>query len=138
MVISIVMAASFMSTAMAYLYVPQQMAQAIAALELGPIGLLILLFIFYAILGCFLDGISMVVMTLPVVLPMVIAAGFDVIWFGIFLVITVELAQITPPVGINLFVLQGFTGRGIAQSPWRLFRSSSCYVSRPQLSPSTP
>ncbi len=113
MVISIVMAASFMSTAMAYLYVPQQMAQAIAALELGPIGLLILLFIFYAILGCFLDGISMVVMTLPVVLPMVIAAGFDVIWFGIFLVITVELAQITPPVGINLFVLQGFTGRGI-------------------------
>jgi tripartite ATP-independent transporter DctM subunit len=113
MVISIVVAASFMSTAMAYLYVPQELAKAIAGLGLGTLGLLLVLFVFYAVLGCFLEGISIVVMSLPIVLPMVVAAGLDVIWFGVFVVITVELAQVTPPVGINLFVLQGFTGRSI-------------------------
>lgn len=113
MVVSILVAASFMSTAMGYLYIPQELAKAISSLGLGPIGLLIVLFFFYVLLGFFLDGISIVVMSLPVVLPMVVAAGFDVIWFGIFLVITVELAQITPPVGINLYVIQSFTGRDI-------------------------
>ena len=69
---------------------------------------------FYILLGCFLDGISMVVLTMGVILPTVQAAGIDLLWFGIFIVIVVELAQITPPVGFNLFVLQGMTGRDIA------------------------
>jgi NADH:ubiquinone oxidoreductase subunit 5 (subunit L)/multisubunit Na+/H+ antiporter MnhA subunit len=75
--------------------------------------LMIALAIFYIILGCFLDGISMVVLTMGVILPTVQAAGFDLVWFGIFIVIVVEMAQITPPVGFNLFVLQGMTGKEI-------------------------
>jgi C4-dicarboxylate transporter, DctM subunit len=71
------------------------------------------LIVFYLILGCFLDGFSMIVMTLPIVLPIVKAAGFDPIWFGIFLVLAVEMAQITPPVGFNLFVIQGLTEDGL-------------------------
>jgi C4-dicarboxylate transporter DctM subunit len=65
------------------------------------------------VLGCFIDGISMIVLTASVVLPIIAATGFDLIWFGIFIVLVVELAQITPPVGFNLFVLQGLTGRDI-------------------------
>src|SRR5690606_15000822 len=68
---------------------------------------------FYIVLGCFLDGISMVVLTMGVIMPTVMAAGIDPIWFGIFIVIVVEMAQITPPVGFNLFVLQGMTGRDL-------------------------
>lgn len=68
--------------------------------------LIVVLIIFYLILGCFLDGFSMIVMTLPIVLPIVKGAGFDEIWFGIFLVLAVEMAQITPPVGFNLFVIK--------------------------------
>ena len=69
--------------------------------------------VFYIILGCFLDGISMVVLTMGVILPTVEKAGIDLLWFGIFIVLVVEMAQITPPVGFNLFVLQGMTGRQI-------------------------
>ena len=68
---------------------------------------------FYIVLGCFLDGISMVVLTMGVILPTVEAAGIDLLWFGIFIVLVVEMAQITPPVGFNLFVLQGMTKRQI-------------------------
>jgi TRAP-type C4-dicarboxylate transport system permease large subunit len=73
----------------------------------------VVLIIFYLILGCFLDGFSMIVLTLPIVLPIVKQAGFDPVWFGIFLVLVVEMAQITPPVGFNLFVIQGLTGDGL-------------------------
>jgi C4-dicarboxylate transporter DctM subunit len=83
------------------------------ALGLSPFMLMVALALFYILLGCFLDGISMVVLTMGVILPTVQAAGFDLIWFGIFLVIVVEMAQITPPVGFNLFVLQGMTGRDL-------------------------
>jgi TRAP-type C4-dicarboxylate transport system permease large subunit len=69
------------------------------------------LMLFYILLGCFIDGISMVVLTMAVILPTVQKAGFDLVWFGIFVVLVVEMAQITPPVGFNLFVLQGMTGR---------------------------
>jgi TRAP-type C4-dicarboxylate transport system permease large subunit len=75
--------------------------------------LMMALMAFYILLGCFLDGFSMIVMTLPIVLPIVKAAGFDPIWFGIFIVLVVEMAQITPPVGFNLFVIQGLTGEGL-------------------------
>lgn len=113
MVVSIIVAAAVLSSAMGYLRVPTKIAEGITYLNLGPYGVVVLLFIFYLILGCFLEGISMLVMSLPITLPLVVAAGFDPIWFGIFLVIMVEIAQITPPVGFNLYVLQGLTGRPI-------------------------
>jgi len=106
----IIMAAVFMSVTMGYLGIPRQVATAIGALELGPFGLIAMLVVVYAILGCILEGMSMIVMTLPITLPLVVAAGFDPIWFGVFLVMVVEMAQITPPVGFNLFVIQGMTG----------------------------
>ena len=114
MCITIVAAASFLSSAMGFLQVPAQIAAGIAMLDLGPYGLMVLLFVFYLILGCVLEGISMLVMTVPITLPLVVASGFDPIWFGIFLVAVIEIAQITPPVGFNLFVLQATTGRSIA------------------------
>jgi TRAP-type C4-dicarboxylate transport system permease large subunit len=82
-------------------------------MNLSPGVLLLALALFYIVLGCFLDGISMIVLTMGVILPTVQAAGIDLIWFGIFIVIVVEMAQITPPVGFNLFVLQGMTRREI-------------------------
>jgi TRAP-type C4-dicarboxylate transport system permease large subunit len=86
----------------------------VGSLGLSPGQLLIALALFFILLGCFLDGISMIVLTMGVLLPTVGAAGIDLIWFGIFVVIVVEMAQITPPVGFNLFVLQGMTQRDIA------------------------
>ena len=82
-------------------------------MNLSPFALIMLLMVFFIILGCFLDGISMVVLTMGVILPTIQAAGIDPLWFGIFVVLVVEMAQITPPVGFNLFVLQGMTGRQI-------------------------
>ena len=114
MVITILVAASFMSSAMGYLHVPQEIAKGIAYLDLGPIGLIILLGVFYVILGLFLDGLSIMVMTLPITLPLIGAAGYDAVWFGVFLVIMVELGLVTPPIGFNLFVLQGLTGQQMA------------------------
>src|SRR5712675_452084 len=85
----------------------------VTSLQLSPFMLIVALIVFYLILGCFLDGFSMIVMTLPIVMPIVKVAGFDPIWFGIFLVLVVEMAQITPPVGFNLFVIQGLTEDGL-------------------------
>lgn len=110
MVCSILVAAAFLSTAMGYMHVPQDVAAAIAALDIGPYELILILAIFYIVLGLFLDGISIIVMSLPITLPPIVAMGFDPIWFGVFLVLMVELGQMTPPVGFNLFVLQGLTG----------------------------
>jgi TRAP-type C4-dicarboxylate transport system permease large subunit len=94
---------------MGFVGLPRHLAEFITALNLSPFALVLALTVFYLILGCFLDGISMVVLTIGVLLPTVQAAGFDLVWFGIFTVLLVELAQITPPVGLNLFVLQGLT-----------------------------
>lgn len=106
----IIGAASFLSTAMGFLGLPRAVSSAVDALNLTPMGLIALLVIVYVILGCFLEGMSLIVMTLPIVLPMVVGAGYDRVWFGIFLIIVVEMAQISPPVGMNLFVIQGLTG----------------------------
>ncbi len=111
----IVAGAYFLSIAIGYLGVPRIIAGEIAALGLSPFGLIMLLLVFYAILGCVLEGMSSIVMTLPITLALVTQAGFDKIWFGIFLVIVVEMAQITPPVGFNLFVIQGMTGEKIGR-----------------------
>ena len=111
----IVAGAYFLSVSMGFLGVPRAVATEIGALGLSPFALIMLLLVFYAILGCVLEGMSSIVMTLPITLPLVLAAGFDKIWFGIFLVIVVEMAQITPPVGFNLFVIQGMTGEPIGR-----------------------
>ena len=113
MIVSIVVSAAFLSSAMAYGHLPQDLAAAIAGFELGPYGLILVLAIFYILLGLFLDGFSITVMSLPITLPLILQAGWDPLWFGVFLVIMVELAQITPPIGFNLFVLQGLTGWSI-------------------------
>ncbi len=111
--ISILVAANFMSSAMAYLHVPQEIAKFIVSLGLSEYALILLVAIFYVILGLFLDGLSIMVMTLPITLPLVVAAGFDPVWFGVFLVIMIELGLVTPPIGFNLFVLQVMTGRSL-------------------------
>ena len=98
---------------MGYTRIPATLAQWIQSLELSPYVLLFALTIFFIVLGCFLDGISVVVLTTAIILPMVQAAGIDLLWFGIYVVLVVEMSQITPPVGFNLFVLQGLTGRNI-------------------------
>jgi tripartite ATP-independent transporter DctM subunit len=113
MIALILSGAQFLTLAMGYIGLPRHLAEFVASLQLSPFMLIIALSIFYIILGCFLDGISMVVLTMGVILPTVNAAHIDLLWFGIFIVIVVEMAQITPPVGFNLFVLQGMTGKQI-------------------------
>lgn len=111
MICLVLIGASFLSLAMGYIGLPRHMAQWIGGLELAQFELILMLLIFYVVLGCFLEGISMIVLTMAVVLPIVTAAGIDLIWFGIFVVLVIEMAQITPPIGFNLFVMQGLTGR---------------------------
>ncbi|MCR9212901.1 MAG: TRAP transporter large permease subunit [Proteobacteria bacterium] len=109
MIALILAGASFLSLSMGFTGLPRGLADLIASLELSRFELLMVLLVFYIILGCFLDGISSVVLTMAVVEPMIRQAGIDLIWFGIFIVVVVEMAQITPPIGFNLFVLQGMT-----------------------------
>jgi len=109
----IITGAMFLSKAMARLRIPSDVASFIEGLGLEPITLILLLMVFYLALGCFLDGLSTIVMTLPVTLPLVVSAGFDPVWFGVFLIVTIEMAQITPPIGFNLFVLKSLSGNSI-------------------------
>jgi len=113
MIALILAGAAFLTLAMGYIGLPRHLAEWIASLGLSQFGLILMLTAFYVILGCFLDGISMVVLTMGVIMPTVQKAGIDPLWFGIFIVIVVEMAQVTPPVGFNLFVLQGMTRREI-------------------------
>jgi tripartite ATP-independent transporter DctM subunit len=115
MIMMIVVGAGFLSRVMGFLGIPATITRAITEMDLSPYMLMILLGGFYVLLGCLLDGFSIVVMTLPIALPMVTVAGFDPIWFGIYLILMVEVSQITPPVGFNLFVIQGLTGEPIVQ-----------------------
>ncbi|MES2508632.1 MAG: TRAP transporter large permease subunit [Pseudomonadota bacterium] len=105
--------AAFLTLSMGFIGLPRHLAEFIGALHLSPFMLMLGLIGFFIVLGCFLDGISVVVLTIAVLLPTVEAAGFDLIWFGIFIVLVVEMAQITPPVGFNLFVIQGLTKREV-------------------------
>jgi C4-dicarboxylate transporter, DctM subunit len=113
MIALILAGAAFLTLAMGYIGLPRHLAEWIGSMGLAPFWLLFGLMIFYIVLGCFLDGISMVVLTMGVILPTILKAGIDPIWFGIFIVLVVEMAQITPPVGFNLFVLQGMTKKEI-------------------------
>ncbi len=113
MIALILAGAAFLTLAMGYIGLPRHLAEWIATLGLSKAELIVALTLFYIVLGCFLDGISMVVLTMGVIMPTVLKAGIDPLWFGIYIVIVVEMAQVTPPVGFNLFVLQGMTKRDI-------------------------
>jgi C4-dicarboxylate transporter, DctM subunit len=113
MIALILAGSAALSLAMGYTGLPNALAAWVATLDLSAFNLLMILLVMYLILGCFLDGISCVVLTIGIVEPMVRQAGIDMVWFGIFVVLVVELAQITPPVGFNLFVLQSMTGHNI-------------------------
>ena len=113
MIAFILAGAAFLTVAMGFTGIPRMLAEWIGALGLSQVELLAALTVFFVVLGMFLDGISVVVLTTSVVMPMVQAAGIDPLWFGIYIVIVVEMSQITPPVGFNLFVLQALTGRSI-------------------------
>ena len=110
MIALILAGAAFLSLSMGFTGLPRGLADFIASIHLTRFELLLVLLIFYIVLGCFLDGISSVVLTMAVVEPLIRQAGIDLIWFGIFIVVVIEMAQITPPIGFNLFVLQGMTG----------------------------
>jgi tripartite ATP-independent transporter DctM subunit len=111
MIMFILAGAAFLTKAMALTGIPAALAQGAAAMELGPYGLIAVLTVVYVLLGTALDGVSMIVLTTSIVIPMVQQAGFDLVWFGIFIVLLVEIAEITPPVGFNLFVMQTMTGK---------------------------
>lgn len=113
MIAFILAGAAFLTVAMGYTGIPRELARLIGELGLSPYALLAMLTLFFIVMGMFLDGISIVVLTVSIILPMVTAAGIDPIWFGIYLVLVVEMSQITPPVGFNLFVIQTITGRDI-------------------------
>jgi tripartite ATP-independent transporter DctM subunit len=113
MIAMILAGASFLTLSMGYIGLPRHLAEFITGMGLSQFWLLFWLMVFYIVLGCFLDGISMVVLTMGVILPTIQKVGIDLVWFGIFIVLVVEMAQITPPVGFNLFVLQGMTHKQI-------------------------
>lgn len=113
MIAFILAGAAFLTVAMGFTGIPKMLAIWISGMSLSPYALLGALTLFFIVMGCFLDGISVVVLTTSVIMPMVEQAGIDPLWFGIFVVIVVEMAQITPPVGFNLFVIQGLTGMDI-------------------------
>ncbi len=113
MIALILAGSAFLSLSMGFIGLPRHLAEWIGGLGLSQAGLIATLMVFYIVLGCFLDGISMVVLTMSMLLPTLNAAGIDLLWFGVFVVLVVEMAQITPPVGFNLFVLQGMTKHDI-------------------------
>ncbi len=111
MIMFILAGAAFLTKTMAFTGIPRELAEWVNAMQLSPLALIAVLTVVYLILGTALDGISMIVLTSAVVLPMIQKAGFDLIWFGIFIILLVEIAEVTPPVGFNLFVLQNMTGK---------------------------
>lgn len=113
MISFIIVGAGFLSQVIGFLGIARAVSEYIGTLGLSPMMLILIIGIMYILLGMILDGISIVVMTLPIVLPIIVMAGFDPLWFGIFLVFMVELSQITPPVGFSLFVIQGISGEKI-------------------------
>ena len=113
MVSFILAGAAFLSTAMGFTGIPRELSSWVGTLGLGKFELLLALTVLFIIMGCFLDGISIVVLTAAVIMPIINQAGIDPIWFGIFMVVVIEMSQITPPVGINLFILQSMTGKNL-------------------------
>ena len=111
MIMFILAGAAFLTKAMALTGIPAALAEGVATLGLGPYGIIAILACVYIVLGTALDGVSMIVLTTSIVVPIVDKAGFDLVWFGIFIVLLVEIAEVTPPLGFNLFVMQTMTGK---------------------------
>jgi TRAP-type C4-dicarboxylate transport system permease large subunit len=111
MIMFILAGAAFLTKTMAFTGIPRELAEWVSSMNLSPYALIACLVLVYLVLGTALDGISMIVLTAAVVLPMIQKAGFDLVWFGIFIILLVEIAEVTPPVGFNLFVLQNMTGK---------------------------
>jgi TRAP-type C4-dicarboxylate transport system permease large subunit len=118
MILFILAGAAFLTKAMALTGIPTALAQQVASAGLGPYAIIAILTGVYVILGMALDGVSMIVLTTSVVIPIVQQAGFDLVWFGIFIVLLVEIAEITPPLGFNLFVMQTMTGKEQTEVAW--------------------
>src|SRR5258706_7091693 len=118
MILFILAGASFLSSCMAFTGIPRVQAEWVASLDPNPYGLIAILALIYIVLGTALDGVSMIVLTTSVVIPMVEKAGFDLVWFSIFIVLLVEIAELTPPLGFNIFVLQTMTGRDSNYVAW--------------------
>ena len=116
MICILIAAASFLSASIAFLQLPMQITNGLAFLDLPPYGVLAILALLYIVLGMFIDGTSMTVMTVPIAVPLAVQAGYDPIWFGVFLVIMIELSALTPPVGLNLYILQGLTSEGMGKT----------------------
>jgi len=114
----LLVAAGFLSASMSFMHVPQAAGEAIAGLGLSPFELILALTLFYIVLGCVLDGVSMMVMTLPVTLPLAVGAGFDPVWLGVFLVLTMEMGLVTPPIGFNLFIIKAIAGTSIGRTAY--------------------
>ena len=138
MIMFILAGASFMSTSMAFTGIPQALAAWVGSFNLSPYTLIAVLAAIYIVLGTALDGISMIVLTTAIVIPMIRKAGFDLVWFGIFIVLLVEIAEVTPPVGFNLFVLQTMSGKDCNTSRTPRCRSSVCWCWRSPSSPCFP
>lgn len=115
MIMSLIATSAVLTAALGYMHLPQELGAAIIELDLDPIALILLLSVALIVLGTFMEGLSMMLMTLPFALPMIVAAGFDPIWFGIYMVVMIELGAMTPPVGLNLFVINSVTGVSIAE-----------------------
>jgi len=111
MIMFILAGASFLTATMGFTGIPKALAEWVASLHPSPYALIAVLSLVYIVLGTALDGVSMIVLTTSIVIPMIQKAGFDLVWFGIFIVILVEIAEVTPPVGFNLFVLQTMSGK---------------------------
>jgi len=113
MICILIACSAFLSAAIAYMHLPTMITETIAGMQLPPYGILLILAILYIVLGMFLDGTSMTVMTVPIAVPLIIQAGYDPLWFGIYLVIMIEMSALTPPVGLNLFILQALTNTSL-------------------------
>lgn len=116
MICILIACASFLSAAFAFMHLPDQITDGIEAMRLSPLGLLAILALLYVFLGMFIDGTSMTVMTVPIAVPLIVQAGFDPVWFGVFLIIMIEFSALTPPVGLNLYILQGLTNADLGRT----------------------
>lgn len=109
----IILGALILAQAISLIGLPYEVMSWIQSLSLGPIQVLIAVVIFYLVLGCFFDGISLMLMTIPIVFPVMTTAGFDPVWLGVVITILIEIGMLTPPVGMNLFVLTGITNNEV-------------------------
>ena len=105
----LVLGATILAQSVSILGLPQQILETVAEAGFGPYGVLLVVVLIYLVLGCFFDGLSLMIMTLPVVFPLLTGLGFDPIWIGVIITIVIEIGQITPPVGLNLSVLTALT-----------------------------